>query len=532
MSCVYQNKFYVIGGYGQGGIYLSDSWVYDCEASSWAYFSTRNASSVPAGWLLPPMHSAAHCLLGDTLYAFGGITQKGQHLGAMVMLDMKTAQWTTQTFVGGPRSRWGSSLVEYSGSLYLFAGFGDSFYSDLWRFDPTSGTWTELQPLGVPPPRHYHSAVVWKDHMYIIGGYRGSTFTADVWSYDFVANRWLRVAGTSTLSNRRGHTCVVLPHRSSCIVFGGRDDKRRLNDILEFKFEDASFQVLRSAGQIPDSRVFHASFLFQNSLLSFGGLNVYNTNDILEYVLEPTETKATQIARGSRIDYSPLWKSQIMADVTFQFPSTDPTTSDKQVTIPAHKVILYAASEHFRRLFNSGMRESTDGIILITDTSPETFEEVLHFIYTGTLHRLTTGNVLDLLIAADKYLLLELVELLEKALGYILSNDNVASILSLTSTIPSATSTYNRCIAFLRAHILSPSFSKCKKFLKKHDRALYDELTTLHDQEEEKERKRQERAITAAQFQATAKSSKGTQATPLSSSSSQVNAASSSNSRS
>ena len=488
------------------------------------------------------MHSAAYCLVGDALFAFGGITQKGQHLGAMVMLHMPSAQWSTQTLPAGPRSRWGSTLVEYSGSLYMFGGFGDTFYSDLWRFDPTTSTWTELQPLGVPPPRHYHSAIVWNGHMYIIGGYRGSTFTADIWSYDFASNRWLRIGGSSVLSNRRGHTCALIPQRGTCIIFGGRDDKRRLNDIIEFKFEDATFQVLRNAGQLPDSRVFHASFLFKGSLFSFGGLNVYNTNDILEYVLEPEQKSTSQMPKGSRIDYSPLWKSQLMADVTFQFHSKSVTDTSSETeatiinttTIPAHKVILYSASEHFRMLFNSGMKESTDGVITIEDTTAEVFEEVLHFIYTGTLNRLTTGNVLDLLVAADKYLIFELTELLERALAFILSSDNVASILSLTASIPSAKMTYNRCIAFLRAHILSPSFSKCKKTLKKHDRQVYDELVALHDQEEEKERKRAEREALTQQMVAKAAAAKKASlefaVSNLSSSSSQVPTATSSNS--
>jgi hypothetical protein len=452
------------------------------------------------------MHSAAFTLLGSTLYVFGGITQKGQHLNSLISLDLDTHQWSMITPNGlCPRSRWGSSLVAHEGSIYLFGGFGDSFFSDLWKFDPTNDTWTEIQPLGVPPPRHYHTAVVWEAQLYIIGGYRGSTFTSDIWSYEFATNRWLKLAGTNLLSNRRGHSCVVLPLRRSCIVFGGRDDKRRLNDVIEFKFDDSSWSVLRSSGDVPDSRVFHAAFLFCNSMFSFGGLNIYNTNDILEYVLEPDSTRPNFKA-GLRIDYSALWKSESMSDVKFVFPPASSSNSNP-IHIPAHKVILFSASEHFRRLFATGMRESTDATINIDDMNAETFSEVLHFIYTGSLHKLTTENVLDLLVAADKFLITDLTLYLERALAYILGLDNINNILTLTSTLPSAQNTFQRCLAYIRAHITGPALSKCKRSLKKIDPALYKELKAIHKEEFDKEttrRLQQEEFLRVAKAKATA----------------------------
>lgn len=462
--------------------------MWDCETSAWSYCVTKTSSLDP-GWVLPPMHSAAFALLGSRLYVFGGITQKGQHLDAMIMLDMVTREWSkVPNTTPAPRSRWGSTLVAHEGLLYLYGGFGEAFFSDLWCFDPANNTWTEISPLGSPAPRHYHTAVVFNNQMFIIGGFRGSTFTADIWAYEFTANRWLKLAGTNKLSNRRGHSCVVLPQRNSCIVFGGRDDRTRLNDLLEFKFEDASYSPWRCSGDIPLTRIFHAAFLFNNSMFTFGGLDVYNTNDILEYVIEP-DSKLPNFKRGLCIDYSALWKSTNLADVKFQFSPTSAEDTEPTI-IHAHKIILFSASEHFRRLFQTGMRESTETVINIEDMSASTFEEVLHFIYTGRPHKLTAGNVLDLLVAADKFLLSDFTEYLEKALSYVLSEDNINNILTLSATLPTTKKTFQGCIAFIRSHITSSALPNCKRSLKKIDPELCKELAALHKQEVEKEEAR------------------------------------------
>lgn len=116
-------------------MYLSDSWIYDCETSHWSWFNTKTTQ---VGWQLPALHSAASCLYGSRLYAFGGITQKGQHLKGLMELDLENGEWTARVDEQGPASRWGASLVSYKDQLYLFGGFGDTFYNDLWKFHPSN----------------------------------------------------------------------------------------------------------------------------------------------------------------------------------------------------------------------------------------------------------------------------------------------------------------------------------------------------------------------------------------------------------
>jgi hypothetical protein len=56
------------------------------------------------------------------------------------------------------------SAVVYKGCMYVMGGFGDTFYNDLWRFNFKTKVWTQIKTNGtIPPPRHFHSASVYKD---------------------------------------------------------------------------------------------------------------------------------------------------------------------------------------------------------------------------------------------------------------------------------------------------------------------------------------------------------------------------------
>lgn len=500
---------------------MSDSWAYDVETSNWEWFSTRPTQP---GWTPPVLHSAASCLLDHRLFIFGGITQKGQHLRGLMELNLETGDWKGAEDSTGPSARWGATLVPYGSSLFLFGGFGDAFYNDLWRYDLEEAKWTALGPAGLPPPRHYHTAAVYGLKMYIFGGFRGSAFTADIWAYEFEANRWIRIDGQSAVSQRRGHSCTVLPHRKSCVIMGGRDDKKRLNDVIEFRFEDHSFETLRPAGSgIPMSRVFHSSFYYNHSLFFFGGLNTYNTNEMLEYVLEPRPSGSiTGHSKPTSIDFTPLLFSSSLSDITFRIiysVNGEKATED----VPAHKAILYAASAHFKRMFDAAMVEASANVIEIHDATPEAFKEVIHFMYTGRCRRLTTHNVTDILVIADKFLLYDLVRLIELALSLIITQDNILHILELPTTVPSATTIASHCIAFLATAPLQPAFKKCMKLIKTSHPDDYTRLNALHDTEKAKMEQRKRLAeARAAQIlppppaSATASSSALSQSAPIS----------------
>lgn len=73
-----------------------------------------------------------------------------------------------------PEGRWGHTMVEHRGALYMFGGSspGQAF-AGLWRLDTSVRpcVWSLLTPDGEQPPaRGGHSATVVRDTLYIFGG--------------------------------------------------------------------------------------------------------------------------------------------------------------------------------------------------------------------------------------------------------------------------------------------------------------------------------------------------------------------------
>ncbi|XP_065204072.1 speckle-type POZ protein-like [Planococcus citri] len=109
---------------------------------------------------------------------------------------------------------------------------------------------------------------------------------------------------------------------------------------------------------------------------------------------------------------------------------SDVTISVKGKNYPAHKLILAARSSVFKAMFRNDMQESQKNRIVINDIEEETFEEMLHYIYTGKVKNLEE-SAFELLSVADKYDLKELKNACEGILLSKLSADNVGKILVL-----------------------------------------------------------------------------------------------------
>ena len=78
------------------------------------------------------------------------------------------------------------------------------------------------------------------------------------------------------------------------------------------------------------------------------------------------------------------------------------TKDDKE--FKAHRNVLSAASPFFFKLLQSDMKENREGIVRFEEISGAVMEDVLEFIYTGTVE-VTQENVEDF-IAAANYLLI------------------------------------------------------------------------------------------------------------------------------
>ena len=69
------------------------------------------------------------------------------------------------------------TTVSWDGGIYTFGGDdGKKMLNDLLMFRVDKRSWDRVYTWGSPPsPRYHHSAVVYRDSMFVFGGYTGDT---------------------------------------------------------------------------------------------------------------------------------------------------------------------------------------------------------------------------------------------------------------------------------------------------------------------------------------------------------------------
>ncbi|KAJ8680893.1 hypothetical protein QAD02_016680 [Eretmocerus hayati] len=102
-------------------------------------------------------------------------------------------------------------------------------------------------------------------------------------------------------------------------------------------------------------------------------------------------------------------------------------------TIYAHKIVLATGNEVFSTMIKGDSKVDGNDVINIEDTEYEVVVELIRFIYTGQVHNIEK-MAKKLIIAADRYGVIQLKYKCEKYLCPFLSPDNVLDYLKLADT--------------------------------------------------------------------------------------------------
>lgn len=122
-------------------------------------------------------------------------------------------------------------------------------------------------------------------------------------------------------------------------------------------------------------------------------------------------------------DYQRLFRDDLLTDFTIRVGGRE---------IKAHRAILAARSPVFQAmLMHELTNETKSGVLEICDLDYEVVYELIYYIYCGRCQKEIGDIATDLLIAADKYRLVELKNHCEKFLVENLANENVCQLLIL-----------------------------------------------------------------------------------------------------
>ncbi|HRK30364.1 MAG TPA: kelch repeat-containing protein [Tepidisphaeraceae bacterium] len=189
---------YVAGGYPPGAqgptgpqaFATNKAFVYDSSNDSW--------STLPN---LPQARGSGQMvLIGRTLHFFGGSDaarkDKAEHWS--LNLDNTAAGWATKASMPAARNHFGA--VALDGLIYAVGGqtgqdASSVFKSDVFRYNPSTNTWTSVKSLTSARSHANASTIAHKGRIIIIGGEITGATLNKVEAYNPATNSW------STLTN-------------------------------------------------------------------------------------------------------------------------------------------------------------------------------------------------------------------------------------------------------------------------------------------------------------------------------------------
>ncbi|MGA1795763.1 MAG: Kelch repeat-containing protein [bacterium] len=226
-TAVYNGKIYVLGGGGDdiaGTDLAKEMWAYDIQANSWA-----RKDSVPYD-----LWAASASVYDGNILVFGGeIANSGGFSEKLLTYDVGDNEWSYGDDANHAFHLHTSAI--YDEKMYVFGGSYPSVdpntknSRELWVYDLEEDDWTEMQDA--PFSRSAHTAVVYNDAMYVFGGGEFETDpnsdviiypSNELWRYDFISNAWSQVAVPSVQPDIRvQHTAVL--YQDKMYVLGGRN---------------------------------------------------------------------------------------------------------------------------------------------------------------------------------------------------------------------------------------------------------------------------------------------------------------------
>lgn len=273
-----KNLFVVFGGYLLSGhtFETNETWTYNLATNTWTKLDF-GSQKLPA-----PRHwgSLEYHPVQKVSYMFGGHYNNGgcptdKMYNDVWKLDItgSNPRWTNMNPASDPnygkpaprQSDWFYNKSDRN--LYVFGGKQElgpapgtecgsddreTFYNDIWKYDPTSNQWTRIQS-GKTDYTHYpkerRTDIVYDDStngMLFFSGLRDSNtlYGPDTWMYDFDNSKWSTVQDTDgNLPPIRQNMAAVWDDLNNAMYVYGVDEKTMSASFWKLKIAQLNISI-------------------------------------------------------------------------------------------------------------------------------------------------------------------------------------------------------------------------------------------------------------------------------------------------
>ena len=172
------DKYMVICG-GEANADMQDMWTLDLELGIWCQLELHGVETFK-----PKRFHSASAVSKNRVITFGGCFAEYQHLNDVNIFDLDqfvknggptTCVRLTQPTM--PDTRWGHSAAVFEDRLYILGGRNEQDISDLHCFSVEENRWSEIKLLQpVPKPRRRHSSIFVSSSLIMFGGFDGEFY--------------------------------------------------------------------------------------------------------------------------------------------------------------------------------------------------------------------------------------------------------------------------------------------------------------------------------------------------------------------
>jgi len=450
-SIIWKHYIITYGGSKEGDGYndaFGDLVVFNINTYEWNRVKFK-------GFTPPARYAHTACLYNeDQMVVFGGFSGSSTFNATMIMTfdESNLRLVTCENVITGNKSRSDNSRCRHTSNIvknqmYVFGGLDrdEECSNDLWVFDLESRMWNKPNTTGdIPEARYGHCSATYSNFLYVFGGHNGSPndFLSDLNMLNLETYRWDRVYTANYPSPRRGMSLVG--RNEKLYMFGGCDyNGTSLNDLHVLNLNENTWMKIETKNKTPDVRSRHSAVFYDEGMFIWGGFGNSRQSDIHYIDLRIIEREGDQESHQKYVSQiKDLYTTMNFADIVF-------VVGDERFS--AHKVILSTRCEFFANLFKSNIRDSQGTEIVVDDVSPDSFEEMLEYIYSNNII-INYENALDIFQLSNKWGLKKLETQCEQFLIDHLNLGNYADIANVAAKI-NAEELMEKAIEFGTLHL-------------------------------------------------------------------------------
>ena len=178
-AAVFEDRIIVGGGWYKTGKRLSSIEAYSSTTNEWKMIASLKQKRTGTKFVV----------CDGSLFALGGYDGEN-YLSSVERLDGIDKEWRESAPMNKARTRF--TAVSYGGFIYAIGGKTDDDEdsdSSVEQYDPQTNTWNRLNCLKVA--RHGHCACVFREKIFVVGGYNELGHVNEIECYDPVLKEWI-----------------------------------------------------------------------------------------------------------------------------------------------------------------------------------------------------------------------------------------------------------------------------------------------------------------------------------------------------